>query len=131
MPLPKALARFNLVVTNPVARRVAGRLPGFAIVTHVGRRSGRTFRTPVNLFRVDERYVIALTYGSDTQCVRNVLAAGECEVETRAERIHLVGPELVHDPGREFVPAPVRPILRVLDVDDFMVLRPFSPAEPG
>ena len=38
MPLPKALARFNLKVTNPVLGHVAGRLPGFAIVTHVGRR---------------------------------------------------------------------------------------------
>jgi deazaflavin-dependent oxidoreductase (nitroreductase family) len=110
------------VVTNPVARRVAGRLPGFAIVTHVGRRSGRTYRTPVNLFRADGRYVIALTYGSESQWVRNVLAAGECEVETRGERIHLVGPELVHDPGRALVPAPVRSVLSVLDVDDFMVL---------
>jgi deazaflavin-dependent oxidoreductase (nitroreductase family) len=131
MPLPKALARFNLVVTNPVACRVAGRLPGFAIVTHVGRRSGRTYRTPVNLFRAGERYVIALTYGSDSQWVRNVLAAGECEVETRGERIHLVGPEVVHDPRREFVPAPVRSILSLIEVDDFMVMRPFPPVEVG
>jgi deazaflavin-dependent oxidoreductase (nitroreductase family) len=131
MPLPQALARFNLVVTNPVLGHVAGRLPGFAIVTHVGRRSGRTYRTPVNLFRSDERYVIALTYGSGSQWVRNVLAAGECKVETRGEWIHLIGPEVVHDPRHEFVPVPVRPFLRVLDVDDFMVLRPFPPAEPG
>jgi deazaflavin-dependent oxidoreductase (nitroreductase family) len=127
MPLPKSLARFNLVVTNPVVRRVAGRLPGFAIVTHVGRRSGRTYRTPVNLFRADDRYVIALTYGSDSQWVRNVLAAGACDVETRGERVHLVGPEIVHDPTRELVPAPVRSVLAVLGVDDFMVLRPPRP----
>jgi|ERR671918_3218917 deazaflavin-dependent oxidoreductase (nitroreductase family) len=131
MPLPKALARFNRVVTNPVARRVTGRLPGFAIVTHVGRRSGRRYRTPVNLFRAGERYVIALTYGSEAQWVRNVLAAGECEVETRGERIRLVGPEVVHDPRREFVPAPVRPVLSLIGVDDFMVLRPFPPVELG
>jgi deazaflavin-dependent oxidoreductase (nitroreductase family) len=129
MPLPKSLARFNLVVTNPVARRVAGRLPGFAIVTHVGRRSGRTYRTPVNLFRAGERYVIPLTYGSDSQWVRNVVAAGECEVETRGERIDLVAPEVVHDPRREFVPAAVRPILGWIGVDDFMVLRPFPPRD--
>jgi deazaflavin-dependent oxidoreductase (nitroreductase family) len=129
MPLPKSLARFNLVVTNPVARRVAGRLPGFAIVTHVGRRSGRTYRTPVNLFRAGERYVIALNYGSDSQWVRNVVAAGECEVETRGELIHLIGPEVVRDPRREFVPVPVRPILSLIGVDDFMVLRPFPPRD--
>jgi deazaflavin-dependent oxidoreductase (nitroreductase family) len=124
VPLPRALARFNLVVTNPVVRRVAGRLPGFAIVTHVGRRSGRTYRTPVNLFRADERYVIALTYGSDSQWVRNVLAAGGCEVETRGERVRLVGPGLRHDPERTLVPPAVRRILGVANVNDFMILRP-------
>ena len=51
MPLPKRLARFNRHVTNPVLRHVAGRLPWFAILTHVGRRTGRRHRIPVNLFR--------------------------------------------------------------------------------
>jgi deazaflavin-dependent oxidoreductase (nitroreductase family) len=124
VPLPRSLARFNLVVTNPIVRRVAGRLPGFAIVTHVGRRSGRTYRTPVNLFRADERYVIALTYGSASQWVRNVLAAGECDVETRGERVRLAGPELRHDPERTLVPPAVRRILGVANVNDFMILRP-------
>jgi hypothetical protein len=46
MPISKRVARFNLHVTNRVTRRFAGRMPGFAIVTHVGRRSGRVYRTP-------------------------------------------------------------------------------------
>ena len=123
MPLPRALARFNLVVTNRIARRVAGRVPGFAIVMHVGRRSRRVYRTPVNLFRPDDQWVIALTYGRDSQWVRNVIAAGECEVETRGEQIRLVDPQIRRDPRRSLVPAPVRPILRLVDVSDFMILR--------
>jgi deazaflavin-dependent oxidoreductase (nitroreductase family) len=123
MPLPKGLARFNRVVTNRVVGPFAARLPGFAIVTHVGRRSGREHSNPVNLFRRGDRYVIALTYGADSQWVRNVLAAGEVDVETRGRRIHLVEPEVVHDPTRALVPAPVRPILRAANVSDFMVLR--------
>ena len=123
MPLPKRLARFNLVVTNPIVGRVAGRLPGFAIVTHVGRRSGREYSNPVNLFRHGDRYVIALTYGADSQWVRNVLAAGEAHVLTRGARVHLVEPEVVHDPSASLVPAAVRPILRAVKVTDFMVLR--------
>ena len=123
MPLPKALARFNRVVTNPIVRHVAGRLPGFGIVMHVGRRSGRMYRTPVNFFRRDDRYVIALTYGIDSQWVRNVLAAGACDVETRGRSIRLVEPEIAQDPRRRLVPAPVRPILRLVGVSDFMVLR--------
>jgi deazaflavin-dependent oxidoreductase (nitroreductase family) len=123
MPLPKRLARFNLVVTNRLTGPFARRLPGFAVVLHVGRRSGRAFRTPVNMFRAGDGYVIALTYGADSQWVRNVLAAGEVDVETRGERLHLVEPEIVHDARRSRVPAAVRPVLGIVDVSDFMLLR--------
>jgi len=123
MPLPKRLARFNRLVTNPVLGPVARRLPGFAIVSHIGRRSGHVYRTPVNLFRAEDRYVIALTYGSDSQWVRNVLAAGAVDIETRGQRLHLVEPEVVHDAQRSLVPKPVRRILRLANVSEFMLLR--------
>jgi deazaflavin-dependent oxidoreductase (nitroreductase family) len=124
MPLPERLARFNRIVTNRIARRLAGRVPGFAIVEHVGRRSGRTYRTPVNIFRNGEdRYVIALTYGRDSKWVRNVLAAGGAEVVTRGRRLRLVEPVVVRDEQRTMMPAGVRSVLGVIRVDDFMVLR--------
>jgi deazaflavin-dependent oxidoreductase (nitroreductase family) len=123
MPLPRRLARFNLVVTNRVLGPFAERLPGFGVVEHVGRRSGRTYRTPVNLFRDGDRYVIAMTYGRDSQWVHNVLAAGGADVETRGRRVHLTNPEIVHDPRRRLVPAPVRVPLRLANVEDFLVLR--------
>ena len=123
MPLPKRLARFNRVVTNPVLGPLARWLPGFAVVSHVGRRSGRAYRTPVNLFRDEERYVIALTYGSDSQWVRNVLAAGAVDVETRGRRLHLIEPEIVHDAQRTLVPKPVRHVLGLANVSEFMLLQ--------
>jgi deazaflavin-dependent oxidoreductase (nitroreductase family) len=123
MPLPKALARFNRVVTNRLLGPFAARLPGFAIVNHIGRRSGREYCNPVNLFRSGDRYVIALTYGADSQWVRNVLAAGEARVRTRGRTIDLVEPEVVHDERQSLVPLPVRPILRAANVTDFMLLR--------
>ena len=128
MPLPKRLARFNRVVTNRIARRVAGRAPGFAIVEHVGRRSGRTYRTPVNIFRHGEGgYVIALTYGRDAEWVRNAMAAGGVQVETRGRRIRLADPVIVHDERRSMMPAGVRSILGLIRVNDFMVLRRAGP----
>jgi deazaflavin-dependent oxidoreductase (nitroreductase family) len=123
MPLPKRLARFNIKVTNRVLGPFARWLPGFAVVEHVGRRSGTVRHSPVNLFRHGGRYVIALTYGRDSQWVRNVLAAGEFDVETRGRTVHLVGPEIVHDDRRALVPAPVRVVLRLVAVDDFVVSR--------
>jgi deazaflavin-dependent oxidoreductase (nitroreductase family) len=123
MPLPKRLAQFNLVVTNRGLGPLARFLPGFAVVEHVGRRSGTVRHSPVNLFRHGDRCVIALTYGTDGQWVRNVLAAGEFTVETRGRRLHLSGPELVHDDRHTLVPAPVRLVLGLLDVTDFLVSR--------
>ena len=122
MPLPRRLARFNRVATNRVVGPLARYLPGFAVVSHVGRRSGRTYRTPVSLFRRGDGYVIALMYGADSQWVRNVLASGGADIETRGARIRLVGPEIVRDPARSLVPKPVRVPLRVVDVDEFMLL---------
>ena len=123
VPLPKRLARFNTRVTNRLTRRAAGRLPGFGIVCHVGRRSGRAYRTPVNVFRGGEQYVFALTYGPDADWVRNVLAAGGCGLETRGRTLELRHPERFTDPTRHVVPLPVRWILRLLRVDEFLALR--------
>jgi deazaflavin-dependent oxidoreductase (nitroreductase family) len=123
MPLPRRLAKFNRVVTNRVLGPFARYLPGFAVVSHVGRRSGRTYRTPVSLFRRGDGYVIALVYGADSQWVRNVLAADGVDIETRGRRLHLVGPEMVRDPARSLVPKPVRVPLRLASVDEFMLLK--------
>jgi deazaflavin-dependent oxidoreductase (nitroreductase family) len=122
MALPRSVARFNSHVTNPVTRRFAGRLPGFGIVTHVGRTSGCTYRTPVNVFCDGDRYVIALTYGAESDWVRNVTAAGGCELHTRGRTVRLTDPRIVVDPSRRLVPSPLRPVLRLIRASDFMLL---------
>jgi deazaflavin-dependent oxidoreductase (nitroreductase family) len=124
MPISKRIARFNNRVTNRVARHIASWMPGFAIVSHVGRRSGRRYRTPVNVFRDGDRYLFALTYGSDSDWVRNVLAAGGCEIETRRKTVELRDPKRFTDPARQLIPIPARWILRLLDVNEFVTLRP-------
>ena len=123
MPLPRRLAKFNRVVTNRVLGPVLRYLPGFAVVSHVGRRSGHTYRTPVSLFKRGDGYVIALMYGADSQWVRNVLAAGGADVETRGRCVRLVDPEVVRDPAQSLVPKPVRAPIRLAKVDEFMLLR--------
>jgi deazaflavin-dependent oxidoreductase (nitroreductase family) len=128
MAIPKAVARFNNRVTNHVSRPLAGHVPGFAVVTHVGRRSGRTYHTPVNMFRDGERYVFALTYGADSQWVENVMAAGSCEVRTQGKTVRLCEPRIFTDPDRRLVPGPVRAVLRIIDVSDFLSMRP-APAQ--
>ena len=122
MPLPDWLGRFNRKGTNRVTRPFAARLPGFAIVLHLGRRSGRSYRTPVNIYRSAEGFVIALTYGRERDWVKNVMAAGGCEVLTRGRTLSLRDPRIVIDEKGSRVPPPVRLILRAIGVTEYMLL---------
>jgi deazaflavin-dependent oxidoreductase (nitroreductase family) len=124
VPLHRSLARFNRRVTNRITGLVAPRLPGFGVVVHTGRKSGRQYRTPVNVFRRPEGFVIALTYGPDSEWVRNVLANGGCTLETQGRVLKLAQPRLFHDKGRSAVPPPVRLALTLLGVADFLALAP-------
>jgi deazaflavin-dependent oxidoreductase (nitroreductase family) len=118
----KQLAAFHRIVTNRMARPLAARLPGFGIVTNVGRKSGKLYRTPVNDFWRHDGFRIALTYGRGSGWVRNVLAAGRCQLETRRVSYQLTTPVIVHDPSRRRFPLIVRLILGLIDANDFLEL---------
>ena len=124
MPLPDRLAWINRRVTNPVMGTFAGRLPPFAIVVHRGRRSGREYRTPVWAFRAGDGFVVALTYGAERDWVRNVIAQGGCGLIRGGRDLALSDPTLLSGrDGLRLLPGPVRPVLRLLGVDEFLRLR--------
>src|SRR6266487_1332660 len=122
MVLPSWLARLNRYVANPILGRVVSHVPGFGVLTHRGRRSGRAFRNPVSAFPVPGGYAIALTYGSGTQWVKNVMAAGECDLEVGGRQAHLVNPRVVTDPTDRLASAPFRQVLHLFRSHEFMVL---------
>jgi len=122
MALPRWLARFNVAFTNRLMLPVAGVLPWFGIVEHVGRRSGRRYRTPVNVFRRGDRYLFALTYGPESEWVYNVMAAGGCTLVSRGRRTALVEPRRFRDTRRRDMPWIVRIGLAVLNVSEFLEL---------
>src|ERR1700735_3355928 len=95
------VAAFNLAVTNRITSRFAHRLPGSAILTPVGQKSSNLYRMPVNVVRAPEGFLIALTYGRETEWVKNILAAGGCKLETRGVGNQLSAPTIVHDPTRQ------------------------------
>jgi hypothetical protein len=53
------LAKINIAFTNRITSLFAGWLPGFGILTHVGRKSGKVYRTPINVFRASKGFTIA------------------------------------------------------------------------
>jgi deazaflavin-dependent oxidoreductase (nitroreductase family) len=118
----KPVARFNRAVTNRITRHFAGRAPGFGIVIHRGRTSGRVYRTPVNVFRVSEGFLIALTYGRQSDWVQNVLAQGGCALETRGRVYQLSGPVVIHDPRHRRFPMPLRVIPAIGGVTEYLRL---------
>ena len=95
-PLLTGGRKLNRVLTNRGALRSAGSASsGTAVVVHRGRRSGRTFRTPVHLDRVGDSFVIALAYGTGADWVRNVLANGGAAVEIGGERFITAHPAVM------------------------------------
>ena len=120
--LAKRLAKINLVFTNRITSLFAGWLPGFGILTHVGRKSGKVYRTPVNVFRAPTGFIIALTYTSQCEWVKNVLAASGCEMRTRGKIHRLSAPKVVRDPTRQRFPLSVRIVLRIVGADEYMEL---------
>jgi deazaflavin-dependent oxidoreductase (nitroreductase family) len=123
MPLPRAVARFNKHVTNRIVGPISRFLPGYGTIVHRGRTSGRTYRTPIMAFRSPDgrMLVFALTYGGTTDWVKNVRAAGEAAFESRwSGRLGLSAPRIVHDPIPGAIPRPIRLILRLMGVRQFL-----------
>jgi deazaflavin-dependent oxidoreductase (nitroreductase family) len=123
MVLPMRLARFNRHVTNRVTGLIAPWMPWFGVLHHTGRRSGRALRTPLNVFKKPDGFVIALTYGPDTDWVKNVLAANGCAILYRRRLYQLTSPRIYRDEHALAMPAIVRLILRRIGVTEFLELR--------
>jgi len=114
---------FTTYLFNPISRLFVGWLPGFGVITYRGRKSGKTYHTPLNVFRRGDAYLFALTYGSDVQWVKNVLAAGGCELRRIGQRIQLSEPAIFVDPEARLMPQPIRVFLRLMRVSEFMRMR--------
>lgn len=121
MPIPKWVARTNKYGINQVTRLIAPWAPTFALVEHRGRKSGRTYRSPVMAFRHGDKLVFALTYGPDTDWIRNVLAAGGGEVTTHGHRYRMSEPHIYTDEKASDMPPPIKFALRrILHVSEFL-----------
>ena len=92
--------------------------------------AGREYRAPVNVFRDGDDYLVALTYSSQVNWVQNVLAAGECDLETEGRVIRLTDPQLFVDRERRLMPFPVRQFLGLVNVTEFLRLRPAADGVP-
>lgn len=91
MSYPRWLAHFNKRIINPGQIR-KGRYP---VVTHVGRASGKPYRTPLDAYPTRTGYVLVARYGPNSDWVRNVLAADTATLRISGEDHQLQAPRLV------------------------------------
>jgi deazaflavin-dependent oxidoreductase (nitroreductase family) len=91
------LMRVFTRVTDPITRPLAGHrfFKLWAVVHHVGRRSGARYATPVAIVTTPDGFVIPLPWGERTNWARNVLEAGGCRVQWGGTEYSLVDPELI------------------------------------
>ncbi len=99
MQLPQRLARFNRHVTNPIQRLWAARIPAHAILEHVGRRSGKSYCTPLAVFSADidgrPGVAILLSYGPNRDWLKNITAAGGGRMRRYGKTFGVTDPRVV------------------------------------
>ena len=117
MPMPQWVGKINKRVFNPREIR-KGKRP---VVTHVGRASGTTYRTPLDAHPVDGGFVFILMYGSRSDWVRNVMAAGTAHLRVGDDEHDLVSPRIItKDEAFAQLPPDVKPPPERLNVTEYL-----------
>jgi deazaflavin-dependent oxidoreductase (nitroreductase family) len=95
MRVPRAAAKFNRRITNPLAVRFGRWAPLNGTLEHVGRKSGKTYQTPLNIFQTADGFVIPIGYGLESHWVQNALAGGPLTVHKAGRTIPVVDARIV------------------------------------
>jgi len=120
---------FNKYITNPLLRRFANASRGpFAVIRHVGRRSGKSYETTIMVWPMGDGFVIALTYGPKVDWYRNLLAAGHGTLLWHRREYAVGKPEPID--GQTALPAfssSARMMLRLSGVQQFVRVKVIEP----
>lgn len=112
-----ALRRYHRRVDQrKIPRTAGGAGQSTAVVHHTGRRSGRAYSTAVWAHRVGESFWVGLPYGTDVDWLRNVRAAGGCEIQHDGVRHRVVNPVVLPVTGLPAALGHDRTMLRLMGV---------------
>ena len=117
-------------ILNPLVRKAAGRkhIGWVAQIHHTGRKTGRAYTTPAGARQVGDSIVVPLTFGTGSDWVRNIVAAGGCTIRWKARDYTTSQPvivptnETMASARRAFKP-PERAFMRALGIKHFLHLR--------
>jgi deazaflavin-dependent oxidoreductase (nitroreductase family) len=123
-PALDIIRRMNRRVTNPRVMRTAGTSDTqTSVIEHVGRTSGRTYQTPIDVIESTTGLLIALPYGTRADWLRNVQAAGSATIVTQGQRVKVGRPTIVATADvADLIPKGTMRMLRVFGVGQFLHL---------
>ena len=117
MPMPRWWGQINKRVFNPRELKRARR----PVLTHVGRSSGTTYRTPLDAHPVEGGYLFVLVYGSKSDWVQNVLDAGHARLTVNGENVDLTRPRVVdEDEAWQALPPSAKRPPRLLRISEYL-----------
>ena len=117
-----SIRAFNKHFFNRLISLFAGKSnTPFAVIRHVGRRSGRPYATPIIVEPQGDSFVIALTYGPEVDWYRNIQAAEHSTLVWHGQTYTLDKPQTITTQAAlPAFPIPLRPILRLLGIQHFV-----------
>jgi deazaflavin-dependent oxidoreductase (nitroreductase family) len=129
MQVPRFMRQVNRAFTNRLMGPLAGMVPPLAVVQHVGRKSGRSHRTPILAFPIEGGSLTPLPYGTDTDWLLNLLAADGGEIVAAGRRTQVENPRVVDAEGAsDVVPQVLKPLLRRLGLPGYLLLDRVEPS---
>lgn len=119
MTFPRRMAALPRLL-NPFVMPVMRRLPPFAVLHHRGRRTGRSYDTPVEACRTPDGWVVGLAYDRNAPFALNLLAVGGGEMTRARRRYRITQPRRVGREARELLPALASLQMRMVGIEDFL-----------
>ena len=130
-PRTRRLIRAVARVVNPLVLRIAGRrhMPILGIVHHRGRKTGRSYATPLGVRpAAGGGFVIPLTFSNASHWYQNIRAAGGCVITYQGTDHAVAGPAVVDRAAAgPAYPWYERLALRLIGINEFVWLA----AAPG
>jgi len=125
-----AIRRVNRSLWNPRAMRMAGGPDAYAVICHVGRRSGRLYETPIGAVEAHGGFLVGLPYGTRVDWLQNILVARSAELRHEGRAWRVTDPELLsEDEARPLLSGRDRLVNRIYGVEDFLWLTTAGPVE--
>jgi deazaflavin-dependent oxidoreductase (nitroreductase family) len=120
----KRLRTFVKHVVNPVLRNATRAAHGpFALLRHVGRRSGKRYEIPIMVWRVRDGFVIVLTYGPHVDWLRNLQAADQGSLRWHQQEYVFKRPEFIDaKTGLQALPPFIKFVLRLRGEHEYVKL---------